>query len=385
MSSYRDDVNETLWLADTFVSKLHSQAESTLRLSDEHLYGLAERVSETSMALGDQVYDRVKVARTDAVALGDEVLGHATMRNVLADGVRLADAIFFKAKALQVESFTLSDLATAAVGAAVREPVLFGDQVLGRRTVRQLVEDGFSLTDTPRRLARDTVVEALALGESAQGRLRARDVLTEALAMVATLETSTTTDGTVVERFRLYDEASGTLRARNLVTDELVLWDEVLQTGDYGQAWTASTDSWAMSRFAPFTFTSLAMIDGVAYGCNGQGVFALDGDAEAMTAELRTGALDMTGGVLCHPLEAHVEYELRGAAQFCVTTTQSGIPMTYAYPLNGRPTADALTNARAEFGRGLRGRHFAYTLRLTGQRAYINDWSVLIAPTKRSI
>ena len=385
MSSYRDDVNETLWLADTFVSKLHSQAESTLRLSDEHLYGLAERVSETSMALGDQVYDRVKVARTDAVALGDEVLGHATMRNVLADGVRLADAIFFKAKALQVESFTLSDLATAAVGAAVREPVLFGDQVLGRRTVRQLVEDGFSLTDTPRRLARDTVVEALALGESAQGRLRARDVLTEALAMVATLETSTTTDGTVVERFRLYDEASGTLRARNLVTDELVLWDEVLQTGDYGQAWTASTDSWAMSRFAPFTFTSLAMIDGVAYGCNGQGVFALDGDAEAMTAELRTGALDMTGGVLCHPLEAHVEYELRGAAQFCVTTTQSGMPMTYAYPLNGRPTADALTNARAEFGRGLRGRHFAYTLRLTGQRAYINDWSVLIAPTKRSI
>ena len=385
MSSYRDDVNETLWLADTFVSKLHSQAESTLRLSDEHLYGLAERVSETSMALGDQVYDRVKVARTDAVALGDEVLGHATMRNVLADGVRLADAIFFKAKALQVESFTLSDLATAAVGAAVREPVLFGDQVLGRRTVRQLVEDGFSLTDTPRRLARDTVVEALALGESEQGRLRARDVLTEALAMVATLETSTTTDGTVVERFRLYDEASGTLRARNLVTDELVLWDEVLQTGDYGQAWTASTDSWAMSRFAPFTFTSLAMIDGVAYGCNGQGVFALDGDAEAMTAELRTGALDMTGGVLCHPLEAHVEYELRGAAQFCVTTTQSGIPMTYAYPLNGRPTAGALTNARADFGRGLRGRHFAYTLRLTGQRAYINDWSVLIAPTKRSI
>lgn len=200
-----------------------------------------------------------------------------------------------------------------------------------------------------------------------------------------TLETSTTTDGTVVERFRLYDEASGTLRARNLVTDELALWDEVLQTGDYGQAWTASTDSWAMSRFAPFTFTSLAMIDGVAYGCNGQGVFALDGDAEAMTAELRTGALDMTGGVLCHPLEAHIEYELRGAAQFCVTTTQSGMPMTYAYPLNGRPTAGALTNARAEFGRGLRGRHFAYTLRLTGQRAYINDWSVLVAPSKRSI
>ena len=47
--------------------------------------------------------------------------------------------------------------------------------------------------------------------------------------------------------------------------------------------------------------------------------------------------------------------------------------------------ADALTNARAVFGRGLRGRHFAYTLRLKGQRAYINDWSVLTAASKRSI
>ena len=161
--------------------------------------------------------------------------------------------------------------------------------------------------------------------------------------------------------------------------------EHVLQTGDYGQAWTASTQSWAMSRFAPFTFTSLAVIDDVLYGCNGQGVFALDGDTETMTAELRTGAMDMTGGVLAHPLEAHIEYELRGTATFDVTTTQSGTPVTYSYPLNARPAANALTNARAVFGRGLRGRHFAYTLRLTGQQAYINDWSVLVAPSKRSI
>ena len=95
--------------------------------------------------------------------------------------------------------------------------------------------------------------------------------------------------------------------------------------------------------------------------------------------------MDMTGDVLAHPLEAHIEYELRGTATFDVTTTQAGTPATYSYPLNARPTADALTNARAVFGRGLRGRHFAYTLRLTGQQAYINDWSVLVAPSKRSI
>ena len=36
-------------------------------------------------------------------------------------------------------------------------------------------------------------------------------------------------------------------------------------------------------------------------------------------------------------------------------------------------------------GRGLRGRHFGYTLRLKGQHAYINDWTVLTAASKRSI
>ncbi len=385
MSSYRDDVNETLWLADAFVSKLRSQAESTLRMSDEPLFGLSERVVDAPVVLGDQVQDRVRIARAEAVALGDVVLDQATMRNVIAEGVRLGDAIFLKAKALQVESFSLADQAMATVGAAVREPVLFGDQVLGRRVVRQLVEDGFVLGDAHRRLAREMVVEAVVLGDFAQGRLRARDLLVEALALVATVNASTTTDGVVVERFRLYDEAIGSLRARDVVADGLVLWDEVLQTGDYGQAWTCGMDSWAMSRFAPLTFDSLAVIDGTVYGCNVQGVFAFDGDAETMTAELRTGALDMTGGVLGHPLEAHVEYELRGTAQFGVTTTQSGTPVIYTYPLNARPVADALTNARSEFGRGLRGRHFSYTLRLTGQRAYINDWSVLIAPSKRSL
>ena len=73
------------------------------------------------------------------------------------------------------------------------------------------------------------------------------------------------------------------------------------------------------------------------------------------------------------------------AASVAVTTTQAGASTTYTYPLDARPVADALTNARAVFGRGLHGRHFAYTLRLTGQRAYINDWSVLVTTGKRSI
>ncbi len=384
MSNYRDDMNDTLRLQGDAVSKLRSLGESTMRLRDAAVHQL-QTLTEDDVFLSGVFADSTTIVRGDGVALGDAVFGAATKRSTVTEQVRLKDAIILKYKILAEDSIALSDDTEHAVVARTMDAATFSDEVLGRRRVVQLVVDGIRLSDAAPRIARELVAEAIVVGESTGGKLRATDFFFDSLALAAEDDTATTTDSLLVERLRLGDEVCGTLHARNTVVDGLALWDEVLQTGDYGQAWTASTDSWAMSRFAPFTFASLAVIDDVLYGCNSQGVFALDGDSEIMTAELRTGALDMTGGVLAHPLEAHIEYELRGTATFDVTTTQSGTPTTYTYQLNARPVADAMTNARAVFGRGLRGRNFAYALRLTGQQAYINDWSVLVAPSKRSI
>ena len=384
MSNYRDDMNDTLRLQGDAVSKLRSLGESTMRLSDGAEHRL-QTLTEDGVALSGVFTDSTTIVRGDGVALGDEVFGGVTRRSTVTEQVRLSDVVILKRKTLVEESIALADDTTHAVAARTTDAATFSDQVFGQRRVVHLVVDSIRIGDAAPRIARELVTEAFVIGEAYSGKLHATDFLSDSLALAAEDDTTTTTDSLLVERLRISDEVVGILHARNTVTDELALWDEVLQTGDYGQAWTASTQSWAMSRFAPFTFTSLAVIDDVLYGCNSQGVFALDGDAETMTAELRTGAMDMTGGVLAHPLEAHIEYELRGTATFDVTTTQAGTPATYSYPLNARPVANALTNARAVFGRGLRGRHFAYTLRLTGQQAYINDWSVLVAPSKRSI
>ena len=384
MSNYRDDMNDTLRLHGDAVSKLRGLGESTMRLRDGVVHQL-QTLTEDGVALSGVFTDSTTIVRGDGVALGDEVFGGVTRRSTVTEQVRLSDVVILKRKTLVEDSIALADDTEHAVAARTTDAATFSDQVFGQRRVVHLVVDSIRIGDAAPRIARELVTEAFVVGEAYSGKLHATDFLSDSLALAAEDDTTTTTDSLLVERLRLSDEVWGTLHARNTVTDGLALWDEVLQTGDYGQAWTASTQSWAMSRFAPFTFTSLAVIDDVLYGCNSRGVFALDGDTETMTAELRTGAMDMTGGVLAHPLEAHIEYELRGTATFDVTTTQAGTPATYSYPLNARPTADALTNARAVFGRGLRGRHFAYTLRLTGQQAYINDWSVLVAPSKRSI
>ena len=132
----------------------------------------------------------------------------------------------------------------------------------------------------------------------------------------------------------------------------------------------------------------LAVIDGVLHGCSADGVHAFDGEGDEgadIAASVRTGRIDCTGRVLSHPDEAHLEYMLRGQLTADVVQTQTGEAKTYSYPLLARPLADDFTNARAKFGRGLRGRHFAYGLRVEGTRWHINDWTVLIAPSKRSV
>ena len=384
MSNYRDDMNDTLRLQGATVSKLHDTGESTVRLRDDVVHQL-QTLTDDSVALSGVFTDRATIARSDGVALGDAVFGAATKRSTITEKVHIGDAIILKGKSLVAESIALADDTKHAAVARVRDGAAFSDEVLGRRRVVQLVVDGVRLNDAAPRIAREMVADGIVVSDAYSGKLRATGFFFDSIALAAEDDTDTTTGGLLVERLRITDEVVGMLHARNTVTDGLALWDEVLQTGDYGQAWTASTDSWAMSRFAPFTFTSMAVIDGVAYGTGAGGVFALDGNDETMTALLRTGKLDVTNGTLVRLVEAPMEYELDGTAALDVTETQNGVaPETYTYEPDARD-ALVLTNSRFQLGRGLKGRHFTFALSLQGRRGYINDLRVTVAPSKRSM
>ena len=386
MSNYRDDMNDTLVLADAFISKQHSRAEDTLRMSDAMRHAVRQGVDGGSVALADELQDRALSVQAEAASFGDEVRHAVKRRQQVVETLKLFDRVRHTSKERATDALALGDeVQHGGFAAPVGDGLRLGDEFVGRRRVRQFIEDGFALLDWAQRRVTEHLEETAAFGEAVQGRARARTLVFDALALGEMVQVDGLAGARVVEVMRFADEVKGRLVARGHVTDTVALFDEVQQSGDFGQAWTASTDGWAMSRYAPMTFASLVAIDGVLYGSNAQGVFALDGDNEVMQAQVRTGALDMTGGSLAIPHAAYLEYELVGVATFAVTTTQSGRPATYSYPLNGRPVADALTNARAEFGRGLMGRHFAYTLQLTGKRAYINDWVVLVAPSKRRV
>ena len=387
MSNYRDDVNDTAVAGDSVWAGLRSIAESTAKASSVILSALLVMTVDTALA-SDDVRDKVQLVLTESAAASGQVLGTAVMRSVVTERARASDAVKDATYLLLVDAAQASEAVLSRLSDRLTDSASASNELIGMRTAQSLAQGTARAWDAAPLLVRDLLQDDAHASDAQEGRLVARMLVQDAAIAGDDLPGVATQSPLLTDSAVAGDAAFGVLRARNVLTEFMVAHDELLSTGALvGQVWTAGTDEWAMSRW-PVGLTGLAVIDGALYATSPGGVFALDGEDEAITAELRTGAIDMTGETLGHPHALYMEYELAGtgaAASLAVTTTQSGAATTYAYPVALRPVAGDLTNARALLGRGLRGRHFAYALTLTGTRAYINDWGVLLAPSKRSI
>lgn len=387
--SSRDDVNEIGFGSDSTWGGLQSMAESTGRGRDQLLIRLYELVSDAGYA--SEVYaDKVLSLFTETAYVSEEWFKQLLAHNAVMEHGRGHDEVLSRYRSTVEDAGFGADLLLEAVRSIVTDRARGFDVVVDQRHALDGVNEQGHGGDLLLVLKRSLVEDWGWGGNVILGTLRARDALQDqGFGTDEAIDANKAHPVVLSETAKVFGELFGLLYARDLVGDTpAVGWDELLALdGLLGQAWTADASAWAMSRYAPFGFSGLAVIDGAVYATAPDGVYALDGDAEPIRAELRTGLMDMTGDVLALPVESHLEYELSagGKAWVDVTQTQSGKAQTYSYPLKGRPHSDVLTNARAEFGRGLRGRHFAYTLRLQGERAYINDWSVLAMPSKRSL
>lgn len=387
MSNYRDDVNDTAVAFDSTWMRIRTIADSTARGRDVLLLGLVSMVLETAVA-SEQYIDRTRSLVTETAQVSEQYQQGVKASMLVRERASGADVLLTRYRLVLDEQGHGADELASAVRALLVERASTSDQLIDQRHAYQLVQEKARARDVLIALQTQRVIEQASGADLVLGRMRTRMVLAEqAAASEEVIEHAQARPVLLVEKGRASDEVFSGLLARDQVQDApAVGWDELVNLGALlGQAWTADARNWAMSRWAPFGMTGLVVINGQLYATAPDGIYALDGDEENIAAEVRTGLIDMTGQKLALPLESHIEYEMRGTASIGVTQTQSGRPQTYNYPLKARPVADALTNARFEFGRGLEGRHFAYTLRLTGQQAYINDWTVLAAASARSI
>lgn len=382
MSNYRDDSVDLAVASDSTWLGLNVIAESAAKIAAVLLVAIGVMHADGATAAED-VVDRRTYTIEDVAQAADEAPGRMRAAVLLADSALVTDGLSGVRALLHEDSAQASAMVSHTIGAALEDGASAADATQDARTSRAIAEDAARIKDDAVYRVRESAADTATAGDAVQGRLTGRSLTTDAATIAEVVE-----DDRSAAAMLAIDGARGAsmvfdrLRAADLVAD-LALAD-ALMVGEVGigQAWTAGVDGWAMTRYAPYAFQQLAVIDGVAYGVTEAGVFALDGGAGEIEAIITTGKLDIGRGVLAHPIALYAQGELDGAAEVAVTTTQRGTIEQYDYPLQMRPGPE-MTTGRAVFGRGLRGARFAFELRMAGERALFNDLRIEAMPTQR--
>jgi hypothetical protein len=384
MSNYRDDSNDTAVISDGTWTGLSALVGDFAKAGEALLFGLL--VLHTSGAVAsDQAFDAGQAVIQESAIASDQIIDSVLALSFVADQAKAGDVVTQGRFVLHEDSASASDqLLLGAPFALTVDSVRVSEDVIAMRTSRDTISDQARAADSALQAATELIADSALAGDVTTGKLCAADTASDTVLIGDELVSGRDTSGALVESARIDALVLDHLDARQLVED--VAQIDAGPVGDTagGSAWTAHADGWALSRYAPFAFTSISVINDVAYVSTADGLYALNGENEQMLGSIRTGKLDLSGGGLVHPVHALIEYELDGTASMAVSQTQSGNVERYSYALPSK-LAGEQTNGRFTFGRGLRGRHFTFELTLKGKRAYINDLGVLVSPTNRRI
>lgn len=447
MSSYRDDTQETAVTSDSTWGRMKTIAEEVVKISSSLLFTLTIvhlEVAHAAVSISDaryqvvyevaalsdqilernktthQIHERASIRATDQsyARIRDVNIEHATLQDsyadrsktVFAENAMLNDTVIDKKftqsqiterirlqdklQSFAIQKSLIGEVAHLHEGIQSNLMIMnmdsskIVDEVIDRGVCSLFLSESLKIQDSIIQVFRDHCTDELKLSEHLSTQLVRSEWIKESLSIADELKHNQNFQEILVDIAYLKSGYQDHVHAQSLIQDVLFIEDHFI--GDQlvvgGAAWTANADNWAMSRYQDYGFSELAVINGVLYGVTEDGVYQLDAK-ERVEGRLVTGQLDLGQGQLVHPLGAYLEYELSGNSrnlEIGVSATQSGSKQTYYYLL---PTekSDHLTNGRVLFGRGLRGRHFSFELKMSGEHGYINDLSIDVAATKRRV
>lgn len=386
MSNYRDDALDTLRLSDsTWLIVKATNANEVLRLSDSTQLKL--RIDHhDQFSLTDELSDTSVSAAFDHFTLSDSVSGQRIATSYSLDQIKYSDSIRLYWSSLTEDQIELGNMTSSRLRTNDFDTFNLSENITGQRTVTALANEQFKLLDLANRVHTEQLEDSILLGDFTQSKLYSTAYTIDSFTLGDVDLSSVQLHNHAIDSIRLGDAVQSRLTARNDSLDYFSLYDQIKDSKEYGQAWTANTDTWAISRYMPFAFDGLAVINDKLYGWNANGVYLMDKPQHSIHGFIQTGKLDF-GEKLVHPTAAFLEYEMSGTDKqlnIAVTTTQSGKPSTYTYVLPDEQ-AEHLTNGRVLFGRGLRGRHFAFGISIAARSAKINALSLDFTKTARRI
>ena len=386
---YRDDDQDNLFVSDAAIIVEILMFDDVSRLSDAANFGIGAAISDIAV-LSDGTGSRPVTVFSDTASISDDMAGNVSGRAAITERLVCRERVFQPQTGLVSDSAAVSDVALADVSGNISDWARIYDEAFGTLSCTIAANDRLAVSDDAGLLfavwlddyaaLSDTPMQAAGAAGFAVETMTAQDGFPCRLSAVCRLS----------DNARCYDAAASSLTASASAEDVLEAddnWAWKAEGDDIPAtlAWSANTDSWAVSRYLLQGWRDIAVIDGTLFGFADDGVYALsDNAAETIRADVLTGRLDVGGGVLVHPLAAFLEYSLNGNAAMSVSSTQSGFPQSFTYRLAAEP-ADFMTNGRFVFGRGLRGRYFAFSLTLSGRAGFVKHWRGDAVPTKRRI
>lgn len=406
-----DNAIQTLSDSATITSQvIDTKQSSTLHIDqadvgDKWFFGLVQTVNDSAFVSDSLVADTIRSTIKDSAIVSDSVTSQRSAYNLVMDSAAISDSMTAierdvvtdivtasdnatdKLQAVQLVSDTATAIDTIADTAAslIIDSARIYDELIAKRIVVSLVQDSIKASDQSIFKRTDVITDSMPASDDSTGKLSAFDTLIDEGIISDSVIDNINQNTVVSESAPIIDEIIDKLHATVLINDSAVIEDDAINIGGYqGQAWTANVDSWAMSRYNPYNYNRLVVINDVLYGEADDGIYRLDQEASAVTASIKTGKMDLGRGQLTHPANAYLEYELNGGASMTVSTTQKGSEQQYTYMLPNE-VADELTNGRFIFGRGLRGRHFAFELIMIGTHGHVNDLSIEHIPTTRRV
>lgn len=389
--NYRDDHQDVAIAGDGVWLNLTTVMTDIAKTASTALVGLAILLSDTAVA-SNSVTDRAYYLADNTALIADTSVSTVYAVSEVQDNVKAKDTPLSSVQVGLTDTARVVDNVDTLPIYVSQAVANVTDEIIATRTSQSVLEDIAKVSDTGGQFAYEMADDIAVVSDNAFDTARFKQSLTDTV-KVNDEATSSVSIGTGKQDFltdtaKACDEVYTTLYARTTTTDYVIADDEFISLDKrVGQAWTANTDNWAMSRYAPYGYEQLVVINGKLYGIDGDGVHELNVINESVTGSIKTGQMDITGGNLSYPTGCYLEYEMAGKTKqaiMAVNTTQKGGSQTYKYKL---PTekADYLTNGRFIFGRGLRGRHFGFELTLTGTYAHINDMAVDVASGKRRV
>lgn len=441
MSNYRDDTQETIVLSsdafgkttsgdvenfkftETIISKIRHNVEEIIRLGDEDLsrrkgrldseLGFSDLVIhsvrkfqliEETLKLGDQsivkqkdlIHENLGLGETQTAnyavfhiepfKLTDASFSYKLALNAITEQFKLRDGIasFSRSIDLVEESLGLSDDIKGKLKTLIVETLSLGQQLEQHSNAKTWVSDSLKLNDQAILIQRDLVHEYLVLSDEFKKLSDTVELVIESLVFSDQVAGQRTVKILTESKLGFSESVDGLKRASSSVAELIFLDDEYQDGHEIIGAWTTTAQGWNMSRYYDYPYEQLIVIGDSIYGVTASGIEELKQGARIVAAQIKTAKLDLGDGALIHPESMILEYSLMGDLSVDVGTTQTGQQQKFNYVLKKEPS-DFLTNGRVVFGRGLRGRHFDFTVNIEGSTAYINDMVVNITKTKRRI